>query len=256
MEGFFTASILEGSGTQKYRDIIETIRWDEDSLLAVVSKRIRYSVPGLMDLNDEGCWDVVFANTLQYRKTKSFNYMIDRTLYRPREIIQFCTDALEESRKQSIQHIDYSVISAAELEYSNARMKDIAAEYRFQYPGLESLFEVFRGRPYTLDRSEMEYVCLGICTGELRVSQDASWVLQQEPDYLIDLLWHIGFLRAYAVGGLKALRRSGSSYLGPHQVSMLNLRTISRFQVHPMFRSVLGMKELRRDIPLEDDLPG
>ena len=29
---------------------------------------------------------------------RSFNYMIDRTLYRPREIIQFCTDALEEGR--------------------------------------------------------------------------------------------------------------------------------------------------------------
>jgi hypothetical protein len=143
--------------------------------------------------------------------------------------------------------IDYSVISAAELDYSNAREKDIAAEYRFQFPELESVFEVFRGRTYTLERKELEHICLGICTGELKVSRGALWVLQQEPDYLIDLLWHIGFLRAYAVGGLKALRRSGSSYLGPHQISNLNLRTISRFQVHPMFRSILGLKEPKRD---------
>jgi hypothetical protein len=78
-------------------------------------------------------------------------------------------------------------------------------------------------------------------------------VLSQEPDYLIDLLWRVGFLRAYAVGGLKALRRSGSSYLGPHQVSTLNLRTISRFQVHPMFRSVLGMKEPKRDAEPDEE---
>lgn len=152
--------------------------------------------------------------------------MIDRTLYRPREIIQFCTDALEKSRKQKILPIDYGVISEAELDYSNAREKDIAAEYRFQHPGLQSVFEVFRGHTYTLERKDLENVCLGICTGELKVSSDAEWVLQQEPDYLIDLLWRIGFLRAYAVGGLKALRRSGSSYLGPHQISTLNLRTI------------------------------
>ena len=228
---------------QKYRDIIETIQWDESNLRSVVAKRIRYSLPGTVGLTDEECWNLIFAETLQYRKTKSFNYMIDRTLYRPREIIQFCTDALEEGRQSHIFPIDYSVVSTAELEYSSARVKDISAEYRFQYPGLESLFEVFRGRVYTLEREELELICLGVCTGELRASSEASWVLNQDPEFLIDLLWHVGFLRAYAVGGLKALRRSGSSYVGPHQVSTLNLRTISRFQVHPMFRSVLAMKE-------------
>jgi len=80
---------------QKYRDIIESIQWDEKSLLAIVANRIRYSMPELRELNDDGCWNRVFAETLQYRKNKSFYYMIDRTLYRPREIIQFCTDALE-----------------------------------------------------------------------------------------------------------------------------------------------------------------
>lgn len=242
---------------QKYRDIIETIQWDDGSLLAVVSNRIRYSVPDLKNATDTECWNAIFAETLQYRKTKSFNYMIDRTLYRPREIIQFCTDALEKTRKQKkFLPIDYGVISEAELDYSNAREKDIAAEYRFQHPGLESIFEVFRGRTYTLERSDLENICLGICTGELKVSGDAEWVLRQEPDYLIDLLWRIGFLRAYAVGGLKALRRSGSSYLGPHQISTLNLRTISRFQVHAMFRSVLGLKELKREAEDEGDAWG
>ncbi|HEY7391708.1 MAG TPA: hypothetical protein VH640_24545 [Bryobacteraceae bacterium] len=153
----------------------------------------------------------IFAETLQYRKTKSFTYMIDRTLYRPREIIQFCTDALDEGRKNGIVPIDYGIISTAELGYSSARAKDISAEYRFQYPGLESLFEVFRGLVYTLERADLEVICLGICAGEIKVSTEAQWVLNQDPDYLIDLLWRVGFLRPYAVGGLKALRRSGSS---------------------------------------------
>ena len=232
---------------QKYRDIIETIQWDEVALRSIVAKRIRYSLPNTSALTDEECWNLIFAETLQYRKTKSFNYMIDRTLYRPREIIQFCTDALEEGRKSHVVPIDYGVISTAELGYSSARAKDIAAEYRFQYPGLGSLFEVFRGRVYTIERDALELICLGICTGELKVSDDASWVMNQDPDYIMDLLWRVGFLRAYAVGGLKALRRSGSSYVGPHQVSTLNLRTISRFQVHPMFRSILAMKEPKGD---------
>lgn len=238
---------------QKYRDIFEVIRWDERSLLAVIAKRIRHSVPGLNGQSDIECWNHVFAETLQYRKAKSFNYMIDRTLYRPREIIQFCTDALEESQSQPVAPIDYPVISRAELAYSDARAKDIAAEYRFQYPGLQNVFECFRGRAYTMDRSELEELCLMICTGDLKTDKAASWVLEQDHDFLIDVLWRIGFLRAYAVGGLKALRRSGSSYVGPHQVSTLNLRTVTRFQVHPMFRSCLAMKEEKERAGGSDD---
>ena len=229
--------------TQKYRDLIETIQWDEPSLRAVAARRIRYSYPELGAVSDEHAWNALFAETLTYRKTKSFNYLIDRTLYRPRELIQFCSDAVADAMPQNAVPIDYETISRVELEYSSAREKDISSEYRFQYPGLESIFEVFRGRIYLFERTELELICLQICTGELRTDAASKWVLDQDYDYLIDVLWRIGFLRARAVGGLKARRRSGSSYVGPHQVSTLNLRTISHFQVHPMFRAALGMRE-------------
>jgi hypothetical protein len=230
---------------QKYRDIIELITWDEPELLSLVAKRIKHSAPELSALDDQSCWNAVFAETLDYRRTRSFNYMIDRTLYRPREIIQFCTEAVDTAGRRGTAPLNYSTVSNAELSYSEARSKDIAAEYRFQYPGLLSIFEVFRGRTYTFDRADLELLCVGITIGEHRIDDDAGWVLEQDPDYLIEVLWRIGFLRAQAVGGVKALRRSGSSYLGPHQVATLNLRNSSRFHVHPMFRSYLGMKEAR-----------
>lgn len=137
------------------------------------------------------------------------------------------------------------MLSAGEMTYSEGRAKDIAAEYRFQFPGLLSIFEVFRGRTYTFDREDLELLCLGIATGEFKLDMSAAWISDQDADFVIDVLWRIGFLRAQAVGGIKALRRSGSSYLGPHQVGSLNLGTITRFHVHPMFRAYLGMKEAR-----------
>ncbi len=237
---------------QKYRDVMEIISWDETSLLQLVAKRIRHTAPMLSSKNDTESWNSVFSETLDYRQTKSFNYLVDRTLYRPREIIQFCTDALEESRKAQTWPIDYPVISRAELQYGEERTKDIVAEYRFQYPGLMSIFDVFRGRSYTLSRETLELICLGITTGEYGIDKAAKWVTDQDPEYLIEVLWRLGFLRAQAVGGIKAQRRSGSSYLGPHQVFNLNLQNISRFQVHPMFRSFLGMKEAK-DVSHEDN---
>ena len=234
---------------QKYRDLLEVISWDEKSLLKLIANRIRYSVSDLVNDDDLGAWTGVFVETLKYRQNKSFNYMVDRTLYRPREIIQFCAETVELAEERGDgAPLDYGIISEAEVSYSGARAKDIAAEYRFQYPGLISLFETFRGRTYTMDRDDLEWHCLALSTGEEAVDTAASsWVLDADPEKLIEILWTVGFIRARAVGGIKGRRRSGSEYLGSHQVTNLNLQAISRFQVHPMFRAHLAMKEPKGD---------
>ena len=171
--------------------------------------------------------------------------MVDRTLYRPREIIQFCNDVKTVAvNLEATAPLNYEVISEAEHSYSEERMKDIASEYRFQYPGLLSVFETFRGRPYNYTRDALDFHCLSIATGDTHVDEAArQWCIDQNPDRIIEVLWRIGFLRAQTVGGIRARQRSGSMYLGSHQIANLNLHTLTRFHVHPMYRSALGLKE-------------
>lgn len=228
---------------QKVWDLFEVIEWDEESLLKMIVKRIEHSYPELKNITDEEKWASVFSETLEYRQTKSFNYVVDRTLYRPREIIQFCTEIKEKAVIKLTYPIDYQTVSLAEYTYSESRTKDIAAEYRFQYSGLLSIFESFRGMSYNLERNELEYHCLSLISGEIKTSNEASWVKDQDPEFLINVLWNVGFIRAQAVGGIKARRRSGSAYLGSHQISNLNLNNINKFHIHPMFRVYLGLKE-------------
>jgi hypothetical protein len=210
----------------------------------MLSNRIRHNYVALKELSDFDAWAAVFAETLEYRSAKSFNYMIDRTLYRPREIIQFCTQSVESALKQrAYAPINYAVISEAEAAYSDERTRDLSSEYRFQYPEILKVFEVFRGLTYSFDRDFLDQICLELVAGDTPVGNASSWVCDMDTDRLIETLWRIGFLRAQAVGGVKARRRSGSSYLGPHQISNLSLANIRRFQVHPMFRAFLGMKE-------------
>jgi hypothetical protein len=52
--------------------------------------------------------------------------------------------------------VSYAMIADAEHQYSEARCRDIAAEYRFQYPGLSSVFETFRGMLYAFERDDLE----------------------------------------------------------------------------------------------------
>ena len=47
---------------QKYRDLIETVRWSSGSLLTLIANRIRHSLPALTGQDDQACWDVLFAD--------------------------------------------------------------------------------------------------------------------------------------------------------------------------------------------------
>jgi energy-coupling factor transporter ATP-binding protein EcfA2 len=239
--------------SQKIVDVIETVSWDEPTLLALMAKRIRYLFPDLKDSDDPTCWHFIFAETLDYRKTKSFNYLVDRTLYRPRELIQFASICTENYARGESSKVNYDLISRAEYRYSEQRTKDIAAEYRFQYPGLLKVFEAFRGQSYNLTRDAIDNVALQLSLKELDVGEASGWISDEDPENIIEILWRIGFLRAKAVGGVKALRRSGSSYLGSHQITSLHLPSIGNFHVHPMFRSYLGLKEARGRIVDDDE---
>jgi hypothetical protein len=61
---------------QKVRDLIETLEWDETHLLELIAKRIEHSLPQAQGLDAEAAWNLVFAGTLDYRKSKSFNYLL------------------------------------------------------------------------------------------------------------------------------------------------------------------------------------
>ena len=132
-------------------------------------------------------------------------------------------------------------VSTLELRYSEERAKDIAAEYRFQYPGLLGVFDVFRGGGRHLDRDELALTCLEIATGPTVNHSASAWLEDLEPDALIEILWQVGFLQAEAAVGAVA-RRAGGSFVGVYQVGNLNLHTIRRFRVHPMFWAYLGLK--------------
>ena len=227
---------------QKHRDLLEKISWSEDSLLELIARRIRHSahengfaVDALERAGDRACWSAVFAPPPPGKgRDGSFGYMVDRTLYRPRELIQFCSEALEQARaRRSRLPVPYSSIERSEYGYSAERTKDIAAEYRSQYPGLLSVFEVFRSRPPAFGRDELELLCLELACGDVPTHGTGSWLPSCDPNELIEILWRAGLLTARASGE--------GRFLGSHQVQHLNLAAVRRFRVHAMFHASLGI---------------
>jgi hypothetical protein len=227
---------------QKYRDLIETLGWNESSLLRLIARRVQHSMPALALADDETCWDSLFSSMPGSQRRRSFGYMVDRTLYRPREIIQFCTQAIECCRESnSVIPVKHATVREAEDIYSTERAKDIAAEHRFQYPGLINVFEVFRGRTQSLDREELEFLCLELIMGEIPASGTSAWLSDCTPNSLIQILWDTGFLSAEAAQDYSTSKAGSASFLGAHQVRHLNIAATRRFQVHPMFHAYLDI---------------
>jgi hypothetical protein len=228
---------------QKYRDMIETIRWNSDSLLTLIANRIRHSLPALTGRDDKACWDVLFADG----PGGVFPYMIDRTLYRPREIIQFCVQVLEYARdSRTAVPLGTAAVKEAEHSYSRERTRDIAAEYRFQYPGLLSVMEAFRGRGSVLTRDDLELLCLELITREVPTRGTKDWLEDCTPESLTEILWATGFLRAEASPAAASPRTRTAHFIGPHQGGQYPVATAGRFQVHPMFWAYLGTRQAAR----------
>lgn len=219
---------------QKFRDLIEVIDWHEQGLWELIAGRIRHTVPGFDRQNDDECWAAVFAEP-----NWSFRYIVDRSLNRPREIIQYCSHALDHARQRS-QPPTFPItprdIMTVEATYSRERSRDIAAEYRFQHPGLLSLFEAFRDHTHGWSRDELELFLLDVSIGAVRTAPEAArWIYNQDPEDILGVLWNVGFLTQETHLGTSRSRTSGV-YQRP------TVHGVNRFVVHPMFRSYAGTR--------------
>jgi hypothetical protein len=228
---------------QKYRDLIETVRWSGTSLLQLMANRIRHSLPALASHDDQACWDALFSAPPGGTRSDggSFRYMADRTLHRPREIIQFCIQALECARdSQTTLPLNHAAVKEAEYPYSRERTRDIAAEYRFQYPGLLSIMEAFRGREAILSRDNVEFLCLELITGELPTRGTGDWLDTCTTDALVEILWNTGFLRAEVHQGTRTSHKAAAPFVAAYQANHQTMAAAQRFQIHPMFWAYLG----------------
>jgi hypothetical protein len=223
---------------QKVRDTIEVIEWDAARLFDLICRRIRYSQDSSGDQDATNPWLEVMPESVASRP--SFDWLLGLTLNRPRELIQLCTQIRDEASRvrDALPFDEASVLRAASL-YATERFNDLVAEYRYQYPGLGSVLETFRGLSKVISRDVLELHCLRLSLGELKVSPGAVWVAEKDPDQIIDILWKVGFVRCEVEQGAAAEDRGFYAW---YELPTVNFRNVQRFQLHDMFATYLGSR--------------
>lgn len=136
---FKTLEKTRSAGFQedKLQSIMYKLKWDERALKTIVDTRISYLYKSKYTKDN-----VVFEDIFppDNRKGNSWNYILQRTFWRPRDILQFINYCLEFSTNKV--SIDWGAIQDAEKAYSRERLRSLYEEWYEIFPALENIVSV------------------------------------------------------------------------------------------------------------------
>jgi hypothetical protein len=238
-EDVYSILLTHTQHADKYRDV-ERIRWTKDSLIKVLSERINFNRRKLGEQEIKLSFESVFPVTIGTANTD--NWLIERTLSRPRELIQvsrYYSEGVTSDQPSDI------ALKEAEPNYSSWKLEDLCSEYSNQYPGLISLFSYWKTKffrqKYHLKYQEIEVILLDIMEN---VALDEKWfndiVNSINLDLLLKILYEIGFLGDFILGG-QGGSRTYYSYEDRHEP------LFEEVQVHPCFRPAVNTVERIRN---------
>ncbi|WHZ29335.1 MAG: hypothetical protein OJF51_004137 [Nitrospira sp.] len=209
----------------KGKDTAIRLDWDDSSTFhEIVTKRISLST-GLSGAFRD-IWSVLFDSHIGTED--SFNYILERTLMRPRDLLTFLHRATEVAVNRGHSRVFADDVVQAEKSYSEDMVLATAYEIGDTYPQFADLLYSFQGTQRTLSKLEAERILAkgGICGDEAQKALEL-------------LLWY-GFLGTTG-------RTSDDDKYSYHV--RYNLRHLlhpvengeAKFVIHPGFRTSLAI---------------
>jgi hypothetical protein len=147
------------SDKNKWSDMSHEVDWAPDpdqratdsNLFNLINLRIGAS---LVDIpkSDENYWNEVFPSYNVKGNLRPFQYILSRSYYRPRDVIQFCKEIQKANKKiskpEALKFDRRSVVNA-EYSYSQWLLEEIIDEIHVKLPFVKEVFEAIKrhGKP-------------------------------------------------------------------------------------------------------------
>ena len=135
---------IRGSGYQeeKVRSVFLDLEWTEKQLTELLDARINQLVKDSYTLAHVSHKD--FLPSMGKKET-ALEYMLDRTLMRPRDLISFFNWCIQKAVDKP--NITKAMLLEAEGEYSKERRTSLEQEWRADYPDLPDFLDLFKKMP-------------------------------------------------------------------------------------------------------------
>ncbi|WP_370401009.1 P-loop ATPase, Sll1717 family [Sulfitobacter sp. JB4-11] len=150
MEKVIEETKEDGFQSEKYEDYFARISWTPEQLRTLVNDRINFLYRRKYTKQN-----VFFDDIMPpvINKVKTFPFLIERTLLRPRDIITFVNLCFAQGAEKT--EISKSDVLKAELIYSTNRYDAMVDEWRPVYPAIEPCLKVLRERRESFLLSEL-----------------------------------------------------------------------------------------------------
>lgn len=139
---------------EKYEDGYLRLSWNPIELKSVVRKRVEYLhskgfTSQQVTLEDLFSNRVVLGSPFERAKGgyAPIDYIVDRTMLTPREMIRFFNRCIESARASDTGAFTKTVILNAERLYSQDRLDGLVDEWRINYPSLPVVFDLLCEQP-------------------------------------------------------------------------------------------------------------
>jgi hypothetical protein len=215
--------LLQFAEGDKFHGDEMRIDWSPGSLLDLALARARASLG--RPVTAEVLWGSLFSSNVAGKRISE--YLIARTLMRPRDLIQFANQCRDTAEKNGHDIVTESDILEAEVQYSQWKLHDLGTEYNVNYPFLADLFTSFQNSGFIISRQSLEE------RFNVRLETLRNRFPELAPsltlDNIIDILYGIGFL------GVRRKLKTVYSYEDPARVEPGECQ----FYIHPCFRQAL-----------------
>ncbi len=239
-----------GFQEEKYEAYLVRIAWGKDDLKKLLSARVqevyrRQYTSSSVNFND------VFPTQKKGETGEAIDYIIERTLFRPRDAIQFCNECFQSAADRP--GISWRAIHAAEAHYSTKRLKSLREEWSEYYPALETTVEILRNISAPFTRSNLSGIRLEETTTDLHeLDENDPCVAAAKTLYspngkiteaevisrILMCLYHVGMI------GIKisTLDTFIWSHIDQPRISKGEIKRANQIKIHKMFRHALEVR--------------
>jgi cell division protein FtsL len=209
------------------------LEWTKKQLQELVERRL--NLPFNTRLAVDGTtWDSFFENGDQARST-----IFDFCQQRPRDVLTFCTFAIETALSGGHQKIMIQDIQDARKRFSDTRLKDLGDEYSENYPQIQLVLSRFYGlgKRYTL--TGLEAFIQKLLVDKAVKSACDRWIYDfAAPERLARLLYDIGFF-GFVSSGDTTFRSVGAKSTVPPSVT-----SATEVVIHPCYVPALDLQDV------------
>lgn len=228
---------------EKLDDYFIHIKWTKPLLKQLIDLRIKslfrkqYSL-GIISFDDVFPYNV--------GNIGPFDYIVDRTLMRPRDVIAFVNECLDAA--QGTYVVTGTTIKKAEVEFSRIRREALEQEWQSAFPSIKRLLDFLGSKKKAIitltelcSGTEADDLALSICS-ENKVGFDPLHELAKSyceadtrsAEEFVKAI--VGIL--YRVGAIGAKLRNGDRFLYSHidqpLLPLAQLTEDARVRIHPM----------------------